>query len=70
MIKTFKSTGIGNEAPFDEETAEEWRRKKEKTRRLLERNREVDGGEVRRLQKGTAPPEKTTRVLRTFSGSR
>ena len=44
MIKTFKSTGIGNEAPFDEETAEEWRRKKEKTRRLLERNREVDGG--------------------------
>ena len=43
MIKTFKSTGIGNEAPFDEETAEEWRRKKEETRRLLERNRRVHG---------------------------
>ena len=43
MIKTFKSTGIGNEAPFDEETAEEWRRKKEETRRLLERNRKLNG---------------------------
>ena len=43
MIKTFKSTGIGNEAPFDEETAEEWRRKKEETRRLLERNRKLKG---------------------------
>ena len=42
MIKTFKSTGIGNEAPFDEETAEEWRRKKEQTRRELKRNRELD----------------------------
>lgn len=42
MIKTFRSTGIGNEAPFDEETAEEWRRKKQQTRRLLERNRELD----------------------------
>ncbi len=45
MIKTFRSTGIGNEAPFDEETAEEWRRKKEETRRLLERNRRVHGGQ-------------------------
>ncbi len=43
MIKTFKSTGIGNEAAFDEKTAEEWRRKKEETRHLLERNRELDG---------------------------
>ena len=43
MIKTFRSTGIGNEAPFDEETAEEWRRKKEETRRLLERNRKLNG---------------------------
>lgn len=43
MIKTFRSTGIGNEAPFDEETAEEWRRKKEETRRLLERNRRRGG---------------------------
>lgn len=43
MIKTFRSTGIGNEAPFDEETAEEWRRKKEETRRLLERNRQRGG---------------------------
>ena len=43
MIKTFRSTGIGNEAPFDEETAEVWRRKKEETRRLLERNRGLDG---------------------------
>jgi hypothetical protein len=39
VIKTFKSTGIGTEAPFDEE----WRRKKEKTRRLLERNRKLNG---------------------------
>jgi hypothetical protein len=45
VIKTFRSTGIGNEAPFDEETAEEWRRKKEETRRLLERNRRVHGGQ-------------------------
>ena len=45
MIKTFRSTGIGNEAPFDEETAEEWRRKKEVTRLLLERNRRVHGGQ-------------------------
>jgi hypothetical protein len=43
VIKIFRSTGIGNEAPFDEETAEEWRRKKEETRRLLERNRKLDG---------------------------
>jgi hypothetical protein len=43
VIKTFKSTGIGNEAPFDDETAEEWRRKKEQTRRLLECNRGLDG---------------------------
>lgn len=43
MIKTFRSTGIGNEVPFDEETAEEWRRKKEETPRLLERNRRRGG---------------------------
>lgn len=43
MIKTFKSTGIGNEAPFDEKTAQEWRRKKEETRLLLERNRRLHG---------------------------
>jgi hypothetical protein len=42
VIKTFRSTGIGNEAPFDEKTAEEWRRKKEQTRRLLERNCKFD----------------------------
>jgi hypothetical protein len=36
MIKTFRSTGIGNEEPFDEKTAKEWRRKKEATRRFLE----------------------------------
>jgi hypothetical protein len=43
VIKTFRSTGIGNEASFDEETAEEWRRKKEETRCLLEQNRKLDG---------------------------
>ena len=39
MIKTFRSTGIGNEEPFDEKMAKEWRRKKEATRRFLEERR-------------------------------
>ncbi len=42
MIKIFRSTGIGNEEPFDEETAKEWRRKKEATRRFLEERRNSD----------------------------
>lgn len=43
-MKTFRSTGIGNEEPFDEGKAAEWRRKKEATRRFLDERRRSGEG--------------------------
>ena len=54
MIRTFKSTGIGNEQPFDAEEAERWRRLKEESRRDFEehRRRRADAPSNRNLEEG------------------
>lgn len=57
MIKTFKSTGIGNEEPFDEETAREWRRKKEATRRFLKDRRNPSEDLPWSLQERSGPED-------------
>ena len=44
MIRAFKSTGIGNEYPFDAEEAERWRRLKEESRRDFEEHRRRRAG--------------------------
>ena len=53
MIRTFKSTGIGNEHPFDAEEAERWRRLKEESRRDFgEHYRRVGAPSCRNLEEG------------------
>lgn len=52
MIKTFKSTGIGNESPFDAEEARKWRRLKEESRRAFEERRRAGAASVPRASEG------------------
>lgn len=51
MIRTFKSTGIGNEIPFDaEEARRRWRRLKEESRRAFEERRHSGAPSPRTLR--------------------